>query len=324
MFGTAIAAAALLFSAVALVFRAQPVSTIPRLVLAVGSTFVPLIALAGLVVAVLSRRVFLAVIGIFLVTATVAVQVSWYYFGHRPSVGRYAEIRVLSSNLRYGLADPVEFVTLATKNADVIAVSELTAESVDRYTEAGIRVQFPYALLGPGPGASGIGLWSRYPLTQVTAPRHNGVKIPAARLDVPGLQEKPLLASVHVFSPVAGDQNTVDDWRQGMAGAKAQLDNFAREAGPAAVIISGDYNSTPDMRQFRDLLTNGYADAVQQTGSGFAPTFKSDHWLPPLITIDHVLVRHAVTSSINTVTIKGSDHRSLLATIRVPVEVDSP
>ena len=309
-----------MFSAVALVFRAQPVSTIPRLVLAVGSTFVPLVALGGLVIAVLSRRVILAAIGIFLVTATVAIQVSWYYFGHQPGLGRYTEIRVLSSNLRYGRADAAEFVTLAAKNADVITVTELTPEAVDRYTQAGIRDQFPYSLLSPNPGAGGIGLWSRYPLAPVSAPRHRGVKIPAARLKVPGVQEEPLLASVHVMSPVAGDQNTVDDWRYGMAGAKAELDNFARQAGQAAVIIGGDYNGTPDMRQFRDLLTNGYVDAVQQTGSGFAPTFKSDHWLPPLITIDHVLVRHAVVFSIRTVTIKGSDHRSLLAAIRLPPE----
>ena len=319
-----IAAAALLFSAVALVFRAQPVSTIPRLVLSVGSTFVPLVALGGLLVAVLSRRVILAIVGILLVTATVAVQVSWYYFGHQPRLDRYTEIRVLSSNLRYGRADAAQFVTLATQNADVITVAELTPEAVDRYVQAGITERFPYSLLSPGPGAGGIGLWSRYPLAKVTAPRHRGAQMPAARIEVPGVQQEPLLASVHIMSPVAGDENTVDDWRYGMAGAKAQLDNFAREAGPAAVIIGGDYNSTPDMRQFRDLLTNGYIDAVQQTGSGFAPTFKSDHWLPPLITIDHVLVRNAVATSIRTVTVKGSDHRSLLATIRVPLEPESP
>ena len=87
----------------------------------------------------------------------------------------------------------------------------------------------------------------------------------------------------------------------------------------AAVIIGGDYNSTPDMRQFRDLLTNGYRDAVQQTGSGFAPTFKADSsWGPPLITIDHILTRNAVASSVRTVKVPGSDHRAVLATIKVP------
>ena len=146
--------------------------------------------------------------------------------------------------------------------------------------------------------------------------------MPAAWIKVPQLEFEPLVASVHIMSPVAGDTNTVDDWRFGMAGAKAKLDNYATAAGPAAVIIGGDYNSTPDMRQFRDLLTDGYHDAVEQSGAGFAPTFKADSWIPPVITIDHVLTRNAVASTIRTVKIKGSDHRSLLATILLPIDAE--
>ncbi|MEI6252285.1 MAG: endonuclease/exonuclease/phosphatase family protein [Mycobacteriaceae bacterium] len=288
----------------------------PRLVLSVGATFVPLIALTGLMLAVLSRRVVLSIVGVLLVTATLAVQVSWYYMGRPAHVGTHTEIRVLSSNLRYGRADPDEFVGLASRSADVITVAELTPEAVQRFTEAGIAKSFPYSELTL---QGGIGIWSRYPLTPVAAPRHRGVSMPAARVQIPGVELEPLVAAVHVMSPVAGDENTVDDWRSGMAGAKAQLDNFATAAGPGAVIIGGDYNSTPDMRQYRDLLTNGYHDAVDQMGAGFAPTFKADGWLPPLITIDHILTRNAEASSIRTVKITGSDHRSLLATIRVPL-----
>ena len=317
---TALAALALTFSAIALVFRVQPVSSIPRLVLAVGSTFVPLIALTGLILALASRRVVLSIIGVFLVTATVAIQVNWYYTGRQPGFDRHADLRVLSSNLRYGRADPQTFVGLAKASADVITVAELTKEAVEAFSQAGLEQTFPYSQLTPAPGPGGIGLWSRYPLTPVSAPRHRNVSMPAARVAVPGLKYPPLLASVHVMSPVSGEQNTIEDWAYGMAGAKAQLDNFAREAGPGAVIIGGDYNSTPDMRQFRDLLTNGYQDAVQETGSGFAPTFKADSWLPPVITIDHILTRNAAASTIKSVKIKGSDHRALLATIRIPLD----
>lgn len=317
---TAAAALLLAFSAVALVFRVQPVSSIPRLVLSVGATFVPLIAVLGLLLAIASRRVVLSIIGVFLVTATVTIQVSWYYFGRPSDVGKYTEIRVLSSNLRYGRADPPQFVDVATAGADVVAVAELTPEAADRFKQQGIDRTFPYSVLQPNPGAGGIGLWSRYPISPLTATRHRYVRMPAARVEVPGVRYEPLIASVHVMSPVAGDENTIEDWSYGMAGAKAQLDNFAREAGPGAVIISGDYNSTPDMRQFRDLLTNGYRDAVHQTGSGYAPTFKADSWLPPVITIDHVLTRNAAVSSIKTVKIKGTDHRALMATVRVPLE----
>lgn len=320
MLPTAIAAIALAFAAIALIARAQPVSTIPRLILSVGSTFVPLVAVVGLVLAILSRRALLALFAVFLVTATLAIQVSWYYVKHPIDLGPSADVRVLSSNLRYGRADPTAFVGLAQASADVITVAELTPEAVTRFREAGIDETFPYSLLLPGPGAGGIGLWSRFPITPLTTLRHRGVSMPAARVQIPGIPYDPVLASAHIMSPVSDRVNTVEDWSNGMAGAKAQLANFAQAAGPGAVIVAGDYNSTPDMRQFRDLLTDGYRDAVGQTGSGFAPTYPSDTWFPPVITIDHVLTRNAEALSIKTIEMPGSDHRSLLATIAVPLE----
>jgi hypothetical protein len=55
------------------------------------------------------------------------------------------------------------------------------------------------------------------------------------------------------------------------------------------------------MRRFRDLLTNGYRDAVEQTGAGFAPTFPTHSWCPPLIAIDHEMTRAAACSPIRTI-----------------------
>ena len=321
---TGLAAIALAFVAVALVARRQPVSTIPRLILSVGSTFVPVVAVVGLILAVASRRILLSILAVFLLAITVAVQASWYYVARSTDVEAHKDFRMLSSNLHYGHADPVFFVALAKSSADVITVAELTPEAVSRFNRAGIAETFPHSLLLPAPGPGGIGLWSRYPLTPLSASRHRGVQMPAARLAVPGLRHEPVLASAHIMSPVSDRQNTVEDWSNGMAGAKAQLENFAVAAGPGAVIVGGDYNSTPDMRQFRDLLTNGYHDAVEQTGSGFAPTFPADTRFPAVITIDHVLTRNAVAASVMTIEMPGSDHRSLLATIKVPLAPVAP
>lgn len=315
---TVVAVATILLTILAIIARTQPISTIPSLVLAVGSPYVWFAAFTGLVVAVSCRRLLLAMLAVGVVAVSLAVQISWYYLGRPTDLGAYLDIRVLSSNLRHGHANPAFLVNLAKDGADLVTVSELTPEAAQRLKQAGIDKTFPYSHLLPGPGAGGIGMWSRYPLTVLSAPRHRGVSIPAARLKVPGVQFEPVLASVHVYSPVAGDTNTVAEWRSGMSGAKAQLDNFARAAGPGAVIIGGDYNSTPDMRQFRDLLTDGYRDAVDQLGAGFSPTFPSNRWYPPVITIDHILTRNATASSIRTIEVPGSDHRALLATIRVP------
>ncbi|TDO08275.1 endonuclease/exonuclease/phosphatase (EEP) superfamily protein YafD [Mycobacterium sp. BK086] len=317
---TTFAVATLLLTALALIARTQPISTIPSLVLAVGSPYVWLAAFAGVIVAASCRRYLLSMLAVAVVAASLAVQISWYYLGRPADVGAYQDIRVLSSNLRHGQADPTFIVKLATGEADVVTVAELTPGAVNRLQKAGIDAAFPYSHLLPAPGAGGIGIWSRYPLSVLSAPRHRGVSMPAAQLEIPGLRFEPLLASVHVYSPIAGDTNTVAEWRGGMAGAKVQLDNFARTAGPGAVIIGGDYNSTPDMRQFRDLLTNGYRDAVEQSGSGFAPTFPANRKFPPVITIDHVLTRNAAASSVRTIEVPGSDHRAVLTTVQVPLD----
>jgi len=305
--------------AATLIARAQPVSSMLRLVLAVGAPYVA-VAPCGVALVLWRRRSLLAVATAVLVMIAVAIQVSWYYLGRPPEIGPHAEIRVLAANIRLGQADADSFLAMAQNNADVITVAELTPEAVERFWGAGIDTVFRHSHLIPAPDAGGIGIWSRYPLRVLTAPRHRGVLMPAARLRVPGVRFDPVLASVHVFSPVADRQNNVDGWRNAMAGAKAQLDDFAVAAGPGAVIVGGDYNSTPDARQFRDLLTEGYRDAVAETGSGFAPTFPSDTWYPPVITIDHVVIRGAAATSVRTVDVKGSDHRALRVTLQVPLE----
>ena len=99
---TVLATVALAFSAIGLVARAQAVTTIPRLVLAVGSTFIPLVAVAGLTFALMARRKVLCMVGVVLVMATVALQVKWYYIGKPTRAADSVELRVLSSNLRKG------------------------------------------------------------------------------------------------------------------------------------------------------------------------------------------------------------------------------
>jgi len=318
---TALALVALAFAALTLVVRANPALNMPALILAVGSPYTAMGALAVLVLLALRRRVLLSIIAAVVVTASLAVQVTWYYSGRPAEVGDHATIRLLSANLFKGRADPLSLVGFAQENADVVTVAELTPEAMERFSQVGIDKTFAHSLLMPAPGAGGIGIWSRYPLTALSAPKLWQVKMPGARLRVPGVRFDPLIASVHVMSPVAGDQNTIDDWRLGMASAKEQLSFFSRVADPAAVIIGGDYNSTPDLRQFRDLLADGgYRDAVEQTGAGFAPTYPSNRWFPPVITIDHVLTRNSAAKSVRTVDIPGSDHRALLTAIQVPLD----
>ena len=316
---TTLAVAALLFTTLGLVARALPLTNIVTLVLAVGSPYFPFAALLGLILAAAARRIRLSLVAVFVVMIAVAVQVSWYYISQPATVVQHVDLRILSSNLRKGQADASSFVALAKEQADVITVSELTSDAVLRFSQAGLDEQFPYSVLIPAVGSEGVGLWSRYPLIAVPSKRDWNT-FAAAKVQIPGVRYGPLLVSLHVTSPLAHDADSFGAWRRAIDATKARMDNFAEVAGPVAVLVAGDFNSTPDMRQFRDLLSTGYHDAVDQTGSGYGPTFPSNTAWPPLLTIDHVLTRQAAASSIRTVDVPGSDHRALLATIQVPVD----
>lgn len=318
---TVLAAVAVLSTIVILAVRALPITTVLELVVAVGAPYLSMaVALSGVALALLSRRLVLCVLAVAVAVAALAIQVPWYYIGDSPADGGSSGVRVLSSNLRLGQADPAAFVSIAERSADVITVSELTPRAAQALESAGIGSDFPHTVLDPRPGAGGIGLYSRFPVTPVSTGQPRDYSMAVARVDVPGVRFDPLVASVHVTSPVASKRNTVDQWRLGLGAVKTAMSAFAVATDPGAVIVAGDFNSTPDERQFRDLMTNGYRDAVEQTGSGFAPTFPSRTWHPPLLTIDHIITRNAAAESIKTVYIPGSDHRALLATIQVPLD----
>ncbi|TLH59406.1 endonuclease/exonuclease/phosphatase family protein [Mycolicibacterium neoaurum] len=319
----AFALSALVYAVIAVLIRALPLSNLPALLAVVSLPYVPFGVLAAVLMLSLCRRVFLVLAASAILAITIAVQFPWYFGGHTADTDQHLTIRVLSSNLRYGQADPAFFVELANTSADVITVSELTAEAVDKFNQAGLGRTFPYASLTPRPGAGGIGLWSRYPIAPLSSSKYESNSA-AARLTIPGVQQDPIVSSVHLMSPIAGDENTFADWNRKITAARSEFAAYAEAAGPAAVIIAGDFNSTVDMRQFRDLLDVGYQEAVRQTGAGFGPTYSPHPRIPPLITIDHVLTRNSTAMSIHTVDVPGSDHRALLATVALPVNPDNP
>lgn len=146
-----------------LVIRALPLPNNLALVIAVGAPYVVLVALLGLVVAALSRLVVSSIAAVAVMAASLAVQVHWYHGGRSAGAAtQHVDVRVLSANLRYGRANPAEFVELARGSADVITVTELTAEAVQRFYSADTDEEFPHSVLFPAPNAGGNGIWSRF------------------------------------------------------------------------------------------------------------------------------------------------------------------
>jgi endonuclease/exonuclease/phosphatase (EEP) superfamily protein YafD len=100
------------------------------------------------------------------------------------------------------------------------------------------------------------------------------------------------------------------------SGDLAALHRAGDVTGPVTVL--GGFNATPWNPQFRAAAGEGLRDAGDVLGRGICPTWPS--WLGlPLLPLDHALVGGRVgVQSLLGVTIDGTDHRALLATLLVP------
>jgi len=299
--------------ALGLVARHLPFASRP---VVIGAALFPYLALAGplsVIVFSLRRRWLLVGASATVTAAAIATQIP-QHLSHKSENARrgVVPVRVMSVNLCLGRASAASLVGSALENADVVAVQELTPEGLARLSAAGMDAAFPYRHVYPRPGAHGIGLWSKFALSQawtIAAPR---MPFAAAKIAVPGAHADPLLVVVHVTNPWH-----IDGW----AADIRRLSNALREAEDwsegAAVIVAGDFNSTLDMRPFRDVLRLGYRDAARQAGAGFTLTFPGSMPVPPLAAIDHILVRRCTAVTARTLIVPGSDHRALVATITI-------
>jgi endonuclease/exonuclease/phosphatase (EEP) superfamily protein YafD len=302
-----IAVAATAVAAFALASRYLPGAH--RAVLATAALS-PYLAVGAPVAAVLfglTRNWVGVVVAVALTVASVWVRWRWYVAAATDGDVR---VRVVSTNLRYGRADAVGVVRLADK-ADILAVQELTPEKAELIEAAGIGTLLPHRYLRAREGPAGVGIWSRYPLSACRDYDEFWLGLITARVEVPGLDAQATVASTHMSAPWP-------DPMQGWRGDLARLAEVLGEIGasaPGPVIVAGDLNATPDVREFRRLLRGGYRDAAEQAGAGLTRTHPADIALPPVFAVDHLLLRGATATAVRTAAIPGSDHRALLAVV---------
>ena len=286
----------------------------------VVSSWQPLIVLAafahqlmwGVIVAlvlfVAARRWWAVFFALVLFSGVAATQAGLYLSGSKPGDG--PRLSLLQANLRVGSADPAKLVALVrSQHVDVATTEELTDSEQARLIHAGLLIYLPYHYTAPLPdGGGGLGIWSRYPLS--------------ATVDHPGYQLGVLSATValpgRAFTVIAVHLVPPYPYRSSIwTGEINRLSRVFQAAGDGGrtVVVGGDFNATVDNGQFRDLLAGGYADAAEELGVGYLPTYPADRWFPPLIAIDHVLTTNVAPVSLTDVALPGSDHRGLLARI---------
>ena len=290
--------------------------TIPghrTLYVVIASPYLMAAAPLALLVLLWGHRWILAGTAAVLSVVLLGSQLSWYV-PSTPSAGS-VPLRAMTLNMLYGKADPQSVVDLANQRADILLVQEFTPKAAKGLAAAGIDTTFPYQALDPRPESAGAGIYSRHPITAVDHIEGYALAMISAQVHIDGIPRAPTVVSVHLDAPWP---RPIDGWHQDLAKFPATLADLAAKSDGGAILIGGDFNSTVDMQPFRQLLTNGYDDSARQAGAGRELTFPANQDIPSFMGIDHFLTRDCTAVSTETATVKGSDHRALLATVMLP------
>lgn len=232
-------------------------------------------------------------------------------------------LRVMSSNLYVGKADPQAVVDLVRReHIDVLTLVELSPDELARLDRAGLGTLLRYRNVGAQTGADGAGLFSRYPLRRLApASQADRGGEPRAVVAVPGA----VPIDVQVVHPLPPINGWKDRWHAALDGIPAVDEHDGR-----VHLLAGDFNATLDHPELRRLVGNidnsdaprdggGYDDAAAEVHKGLVMTWPTNRRFPPIIAIDHVLVDLRVgVQSFDAYKMKGSDHRAVVAAVRVP------
>lgn len=278
--------------------------------LATATPYAAVGALLALAIALLARRWIQAIVALVSVVLLGAVVLPRAFAATETPVAG-GSLKILSINMRFGSADAKTIMDLVRRlRPDILNTQELSPTGTAALKAQGLEQSMPYAHLEEGWSASGSGIFSRLPLTKLPdfapKPGHN---MPYVRFAVPGGSTVELV-DVHTVAPLGPE---VPLWQAAMRALPSPERGTIR-------ILAGDYNATLDHSEFRNVLARGYKDVGEVAGIGLTPTWPAGRRLPPMITIDHVLVDPRVSVvSAEVHDVPQTDHRAVFTELRVPV-----
>jgi endonuclease/exonuclease/phosphatase family metal-dependent hydrolase len=200
----------------------------------------------------------------------------------------------MTSNLFLGRGDARALLRIAREhNVDVLAVQELRPPLMRRLDRVGVLSRTPVRVVD-------------------TSPDRKGHAQPEVELSFPGAPPVRIKA-VHPAPPV--NPTAAPLWRGSLAALPGS------DSRGDVQILAGDFNATLDHPELRDLLDRGYTDAADAAGQGLVWTWPARRLRAPPLTIDHILVdRRVRVERVTVVRIPGSDHRAVIALLRLPKE----
>jgi endonuclease/exonuclease/phosphatase (EEP) superfamily protein YafD len=223
-----------------------------------------------------------------------------------PSKGTSPTLRLFSANVHDANPDIGRIAEeLLAAAPDVVTLQEVDPDGMAGLRRSGVLGHFPYKVTEIRQGASGIALWSRFPLAKTAVEHVRGTPLIRATIVLGTRQLR--LYTVHMVAPLGDD---CVRWRD-------QLRHIheATRHERGSLVVAGDFNATRYHSGFRRLLSDRLADAHERRGRGWAATWPRNRWLlPPLMRLDHVLVSPEIgVRSVREGIGQGSDHRPIIA-----------
>lgn len=213
---------------------------------------------------------------------------------------------VLTLNLYNGRADPAVVADLGER-ADVVVLVETTRAAQTGLAAEGWDDRFPYAVGDPRSEGSNTAVFSRYRLGRGSQLGRSNFSQWSVPVEVPEVGLVRLLA-VHPCNPYCGGGR----WHAEHEVVRAAVATH----GSGPLVVAGDFNAVAEQGPMQRLHRLGLRSATDLAGAGWLPTYPTGGLLPPLLPIDHVLVNERLTATaVTAITVPGTDHRGLLATI---------
>ena len=197
----------------------------------------------------------------------------------KPPVRNSDSITVMTFNIWGGSHSPATARVIVENGLpDIVALQELTPQMADVFL-AELGDAYPYRLLRPEGTYRGMGVLSRFPLTEIDTRHlaHPRWQIQAMRVESPAGSFT--LYNVHPDAPnalayieagmdVPAEMRAILVMHQQFG--EALIADFSRRVEP--VVVAGDFNST-DQSDVYALLRQHLTDAYRAVGWGFGHTF---------------------------------------------------
>lgn len=228
------------------------------------------------------------------------------------------DLRIASFNTFVRTPDAGHVLDLvADTSPDVLVLQEVFPPREAELGQA-LAASYPHRHVVQSPRVGGVGVYSRYPITEVRPIGDATDRSRSTAVVVLDVEGRPLqVVPVHLISPCPECGVSVLERLE-----RLELEGDVRVAEMRSVlaalepgvpaVVAGDFNSTDRSMPYRRLTGAGFTDPQRDAGDGPGFTWPAGGRTGPLLRIDWLLARdlHAVEAWVEEE--RTSDHRPVL------------